>query len=113
MPDIGRATDEVGAIAAVEVAIVGIRPTVIAICSNDKILSAGIADAMRPGVVRDDGDTSNTMFGGKDQTVITGRSSGVDPRHQTIILSRLRVLENQTAALLLIGGRRARCVADP
>src|SRR5437773_8811534 len=68
---------------------------------------------MRPGVVRADRTaTRGPALSGEDQTVVAGRPTRVDLRHETIVLSRLRILKNQAAALLLIGCRGTRGVAD-
>src|SRR5262245_21424487 len=101
MPPISRGYR---AVAAVEVPVVRIRVAVVVASTNDQCVATRVTDAMRPGIVRSDRYAPRrAALSGKDQTVIAGCGAGIDFWHEAEKLSRLRILQYQSAALLLIG----------
>src|SRR5262245_5469949 len=111
MPPVGRRGH---AITAVAMTVVGIRPAVIKTCTDDQGFSTRIRNAMGPGVVRAEGDAARcAALNGKHQAVVAGGSTGVDFRHEPVILSDRRILQVETASLILVGCCGACAVTDP
>src|SRR2546421_11564640 len=99
----------VGAIPTVEVAIVGITPAARA--NIGVVFLPWIADAVRPGVIADDGQAAHrATFDGKQQAVVAGSSTAIDSIHKAVISADLYVFQTEPAALIGIGRGRARIV---
>src|SRR5262245_42328459 len=108
MPAIGGSD---GAIAPIEAPAVWIRIRFDTV-GRRSFQSTRIADAMRPRVVRVHSyATRCPALNRKEQTVIVARTAGVDFLYGSVILSRRRIRQIEDAALILIGGRRARRVS--
>src|SRR5215471_4415111 len=61
---------------------------------------------MRPGVISTDRDpAAGTAFDGEDQSIVVGRSAGIDVRNRSEELTGRCILQTQTAALVGIGCR--------
>src|SRR2546423_1490078 len=71
----------------------------------------GIADAMRPRVVRIDRHTTcRAALDGNEKGVIARRTAGVRVNHRTKKFSGVRIGQTEAPALIGVGGRRARWI---
>src|SRR5262249_9082998 len=94
------------AIATVETPV-AVRPTPIATGSECGLFRLRmIADAMRPGVVRIHRNTaSGTTLDGNKHRVVAGCTFRSDPCNVSIFCSAVRIRQDETPALFLVGGR--------
>src|SRR5207302_9441043 len=95
------------AIAAVKAPVVRIR-IALGTGSDASFTGHGVGDAVRPGVISAESDTTRgAALNRQQQAVITGRAARAYFLYRSVELSARRIRQTQHAALVGVGRRRA------